>query len=36
MNKLNIPIDFIGVGENVDDLVPFDIDAYLRGLVSDE
>ena len=36
MNKLNIPIDFIGVGENVDDLVPFDLDAYLRGLVSDE
>ena len=35
MNKLNIPIDFIGVGENVDDLVPFDLDAYLRGLVSD-
>ena len=36
MNKLNIPIDFIGVGENVDDLVPFDFDSYLRGLVSDE
>ena len=36
MNKLNIPIDFIGVGENVDDLVPFDLDSYLRGLVSDE
>ena len=36
MNKLNIPIDFIGVGENMDDLVPFDLDAYLRGLVSDE
>ena len=36
MNKLNIPIDFIGVGENVDDLVPFDLDPYLRGLVSDE
>ena len=36
MNKLNIPIDFIGVGENVDDLVPFDLDAYLRGLVSDD
>ena len=35
INKLNIPIDFIGVGENVDDLVPFDLDAYLRGLVSD-
>ena len=36
INKLNIPIDFIGVGENVDDLVPFDLDSYLRGLVSDE
>ena len=36
MNKLNIPIDFIGVGENVDDLVPFDLDSYLRGLVLNE
>ena len=36
INKLSIPIDFIGVGEDVEDLVPFDLDLYLKGLVSDE
>ena len=32
INKLNLPIEFIGVGENVDDLVPFELDTYLKGL----
>ena len=36
MNQLDIPINFIGVGENVDDLVPFDLDAYLNGLILKE
>tara|TARA_A100001011_G_scaffold398800_1_gene504545 strand:- start:17167 stop:18054 length:888 start_codon:yes stop_codon:yes gene_type:complete len=36
INKLNIPIDFIGVGEDVEDLVPFNLDLYLKGLVTDE
>ena len=36
INKLSVPIDFIGVGEDVEDLVPFDLDLYLKGLVSDE
>ena len=36
INKLNIPIDFIGVGEGVDDLVPFDLDVFLKGLISND
>ena len=36
INQLDIPINFIGVGENVDDLVPFDLDAYLNGLILKE
>ena len=35
-DKLNIPIDFIGVGEGVDDLVPFDLDTFIQGLISNE
>ena len=36
INQLDIPINFIGVGENVDDLVPFNLDAYLNGLILKE
>ena len=36
IDQLNIPIHFIGVGEGIDDLVPFDLDAYLNGLISKE
>ena len=36
INELNIPINFIGVGEGVDDLVPFDLETYLNGLISKE
>ena len=36
IDQLNIPINFIGVGEGVDDLVPFNLDAYLNGLISKE
>ena len=36
INQLDIPINFIGVGESVDDLVPFDLDAYLNGLILKE
>jgi len=36
INKLNLPIEFIGVGENVDDLVPFELDTYLKGLIFNE
>ena len=36
INKLKLPIDFIGVGEQIDDLVPFDLDIYLEGLIKNE
>jgi len=36
IDKLNIPIDFIGIGEGVDDFVPFDLDIFLKGLISNE
>jgi fused signal recognition particle receptor len=29
---LKLPIRFIGVGEGVDDLVPFDADDYVNAL----
>jgi fused signal recognition particle receptor len=31
-HELKLPIRFIGVGEGVDDLVPFDADDYVRAL----
>jgi len=31
--KFGLPIHFIGVGEGVDDLRPFDARAFARGLV---
>ena len=36
VNKLKLPIDFIGVGEQIDDLVPFNLDVYLEGLIKNE
>ena len=36
MKELNIPVYFIGVGEQVDDLVPFDREGYINGLISNE
>lgn len=32
-DRLNIPVKMVGIGENVDDLIPFDIEEYLYGLV---
>jgi len=34
-NELNLPIKLLGVGEQLDDLVPFDVDDYVYGLVAD-
>ena len=34
MKKLNLPVYFLGVGEQVDDLVPFDRESYIKGLIS--
>lgn len=31
----NLPIKYVGLGEKIDDLIPFDIEAYIYGLFSD-
>ncbi len=31
-HKLQIPVRFVGVGEGMDDLVPFDATAYVNAL----
>ena len=31
--ELELPIRFVGIGESVDDLVPFDAEAYVDGLL---
>jgi fused signal recognition particle receptor len=31
--ELNLPIVFVGLGEKVDDLVPFDPQAFVAGLL---
>jgi len=36
MKELNLPVYFLGVGEQVDDLVPFDRESYIKGLISTE
>jgi fused signal recognition particle receptor len=33
--ELGIPFSFVGLGEKLDDLVPFDVDAYLDSLFGD-
>ncbi len=33
MHDLNLPIYFMGVGEQIDDLIPFSQDDYLKGLI---
>jgi fused signal recognition particle receptor len=33
--KLNLPVKFIGVGEKLDDLEPFDPDAYVEALFAE-
>lgn len=34
MSKLSLPVRFVGVGENIDDVVDFNLDEYLEGLLS--
>ena len=34
-NELGIPIKYVGLGEKLDDLEPFDIEQYLYGLFAD-
>jgi len=33
LERLRLPIAFVGVGEQVDDLIPFDPDAFVEGLL---
>ena len=36
VRELGVPIRYVGVGEKVDDLLPFDADAFAEGLVGGE
>jgi fused signal recognition particle receptor len=31
-NELDVPVKFVGVGEQIDDLQPFDADAFAEGM----
>lgn len=33
LDRLNLPIAFVGVGEGVEDLIPFDAEAFVDGLL---
>jgi fused signal recognition particle receptor len=33
LDRLKLPIAFVGVGEGVDDLIPFDAEAFVDGLL---
>jgi fused signal recognition particle receptor len=35
VRELGVPIRYVGVGESVDDLLPFDADAFARSLVGE-
>jgi fused signal recognition particle receptor len=34
LESMKLPISFVGVGEQVDDLIPFDPEAFVEGLLS--
>ena len=31
-NELKLPVKFVGVGEGIDDLIPFDVDSFVEAL----
>ena len=33
--SVNIPVKFVGLGEKMEDLMPFDIENYIYGLFKD-
>ena len=33
VKKFGVPVRFVGLGENLDDLQPFDIDFYVQALL---
>ena len=36
MAELQLPVKFIGMGEQIEDLVPFSLENYLYGLIGKE
>ena len=36
MLELGLPVYFMGIGEQAEDLIPFDQDSYLKGLISEK
>ena len=36
MTENKLPVYFIGIGESENDLIPFDLDIYLKGLISED
>lgn len=34
-DTFNVPVKFIGLGEGLDDLVPFDLEKFIEGMVDD-
>lgn len=34
-DAFNLPIKFIGLGEGIDDLMPFDLELFIHGLTSE-
>ena len=36
MKELNLPVYFMGVGEQVEDLIPFELASYIKGLILNE
>lgn len=35
-NELDVPVKFVGVGEQIDDLQPFDADAFAEGMFGED
>ena len=35
-NQLGVPVRYVGVGEGVDDLLDFDAEAFVEGLLGEE
>jgi len=35
-NELSIPVKFVGVGEGIDDLQPFDVNSFAHSLFNSQ
>jgi fused signal recognition particle receptor len=36
VNELSIPVKYIGIGEGINDMTPFDPNAYVRALFDEK